>query len=89
VIFKDLLRGLKIGYELFDPKISVRTTHPTWGGHNFLASIPFLLIFSVIYAQRGELHLFFGHHKQWGPLEKTVRNPTLSVLSTASLHYCK
>jgi hypothetical protein len=90
VIFKDFLRGSKIGYELFDPKISVKTTPPLLGGgHYFLPSIPFSSIFSVIDAQRRELHLFFGHHKQWGPPEEMVRNPTLSVLSTASLPYCK
>jgi hypothetical protein len=38
-------------------------TH-TSRGCNFLGSNPFLPIFSVIDAQRGGLHLFFGHHKQ-------------------------
>jgi len=40
-----------------------KMTH-TSRGCNFLGSNPFLPIFSVIDAQRGGLHLFFGHHKQ-------------------------
>jgi hypothetical protein len=42
---------------------------PIPGDRKFLASSPFLLTFSVIDAQRGGLHLFFGHHKQWAFLE--------------------
>ncbi len=38
VIFRDFLRGSKIGYELFYQKLSVKTTPPTSKGHNFLAS---------------------------------------------------
>jgi hypothetical protein len=49
---------------------SVKTTPPTSGGHNFLASYSFLLIFSAIDASRGGLHLLFGHHEQWGLLAK-------------------
>jgi hypothetical protein len=73
VIFKEFLRGLKICYELFDQDFSVKTTSPTSGGHNFFASSPFFPVLSVIDAQKGGLHLLFGHHKQWGLPAKTVR----------------
>jgi hypothetical protein len=43
---------------------------PYFGGRNFLASNPFLLIFGVIDTQRRGLHLLSGHHKQWGLLQK-------------------
>jgi hypothetical protein len=53
---------LEIGYELFNGEFSVKT-NPHFRGCNFLASSPFLPIFDVINAQRGGLHLLFGHHK--------------------------
>ncbi len=70
--------GLKIGYELFDQKISIKTTSLLRRDQNFLTSNPFLPIFSAIDAQRGGLHLFFGHHKQCRSPAKMVKNPTLS-----------
>jgi hypothetical protein len=57
---------------------SVKTTPLLQGDQNFLTSNAFLPIFRAIDAQRGGLHLFFGHHKQWGPSAKMVKNPTLS-----------
>jgi hypothetical protein len=71
---------LKIGYELFDQIFFVKTTPPTSKGRNFLASSPFLSIFIAMDAQRGGLHLLFGHHKQWGIATKATKNPTLNVL---------
>jgi hypothetical protein len=53
---------------------------PNLRGHNFLTFSSFLSVFSAIDAQRGGLHLLFGHHKQWGPLAKMAKNLTLSVL---------
>jgi len=77
--YKDFLRGFKIGYELFNQNVSIKTTPLTSRGCNFLAS-PFLSIFSAIDVQGGGLHLLFGHHKKWDSPAKMVRNPTLSVL---------
>jgi hypothetical protein len=74
------LKGLKIGYELFDQNISVKTTPPTSRGRNFLTSSSFLSIFIAMDAQRGGLHLLFGHHKQWGIGAKAAKTPTLNVL---------
>jgi hypothetical protein len=37
-----------MGYELFDPKFSLKMPPPTSGGHNFLASNSILTIFSAI-----------------------------------------
>jgi hypothetical protein len=87
VIFKGTWRGSKIGYELFDQKISVKKTLSYLGGHNFLASSQFLSIFSETDAPRGELHLFFGHHKQWGPLTKMTSKLYLkcSVMDCSTL----
>ncbi len=70
IIFKDFLRGSKINYELFDWEFFVQTTPSTSKGCNFFISSPFLLILSVIDAQRGGLFLLFEHHKQWGPPAK-------------------
>ncbi len=67
-------------YVLFDQNAFVKTIPFTFKGHYFLISSSFLSIFSVIDAQRGGLHLLFGHHKQWGPPVKTATNPTLNVL---------
>jgi len=36
----------------------------------------------VIDAQRGRLHLLFGHHKQWGPPEKNGKKPYLKCIVT-------
>ncbi len=62
---------------------SLKTTPPTSGGCNFLASCAFLLIFSAIDAPRGRLHLLLGHHEQWGLLQKRQANLTLSDPSWA------
>jgi len=56
-------------------------------GCNFLASNLFLPIFNVTDALRGGLHLPFGQHKQWGPLAKTISNPTLNVRTMACSPY--
>jgi hypothetical protein len=69
-MFKNFLRDFKIGYELFDRECFVKTSPPTLEGCNFLSSSPFLSIFTAIDAQRGGLHLLFGHHKQWSPPAK-------------------
>jgi hypothetical protein len=42
---------------------------------NFLASNAFLPNFCATDAPRGGLHLFFGHHKLWGPPAKLASNP--------------
>jgi hypothetical protein len=55
-------------YELFDQEFSVKMT-PISRGPNFLASNPFLQIFSATDTLKKGLHLLFGHHKQWGPLQ--------------------
>jgi hypothetical protein len=52
------------------------------GGRNFLASTPFLLIFCATDAPRGGLHLFFGHHKLWGPPAKMASDPYLKCSET-------
>jgi hypothetical protein len=80
VIFRDFLRGSKIGYELFDQKNSVKTTPLTSRGHNFLTSNPFLPIVIAMDAQGGGLHPLIGHHKPWGLAAKLTKNPTLNVL---------
>jgi hypothetical protein len=41
VIFKDFLRGSKIGYELFGLEFSAKTNPSTLRGHNFLISSSF------------------------------------------------
>jgi len=42
MIFKDFLRGLKIGYELFDQEFSVKMIPLLGGGgHNFLTCNPY------------------------------------------------
>jgi hypothetical protein len=69
-MFKNFLRDLKIGYELFNRECFVKTRPPTLEGCNFLAFSPFLSIFTAIDTQRGYLHLFFGHDKQWGRTAK-------------------
>jgi hypothetical protein len=38
-----------------------------FGGHNFLSSIPFLMIFSVLYVPIERVQVFFGHQKQQNP----------------------
>jgi hypothetical protein len=86
IIFKDFLRGLKIGYELFDREISVKMNPPTLGGCNILTFSPFFPNFSAIDVQRRRFHLCFGHHKiLWNSLTKSLRNLILSVLWLASL----
>jgi hypothetical protein len=79
VIFKDFLRGLKIGYELFNWNLFCKNDPLTWGGGgcNFFTSYSFLPIFNAIDAPRGGLHLLFGHHKQWGLPAKMVSKPNL------------
>jgi len=72
LIFKNFLRGLKIGYELFSWIFFVKTTPPTLGDCNFLASSSFLPIFSARDVPRGGLHLVLEHHKQWGRPAKTA-----------------
>jgi hypothetical protein len=72
------MKGSKIGYELFNRKISVKTTPLILKGCNFFAFNPFLPIFNVIGAPRGKFHLFFGDHKQWGPPAKMMNKPSLS-----------
>jgi hypothetical protein len=74
VIFRDYLRGSKIGYELFNQFFFVKTTALSLRGHNFLTSSPFLSIFIAMDAQRGGLYLLFGHHKQWGLAAKVAKN---------------
>jgi hypothetical protein len=37
------------------------------GGHNFLNSIPFFMIFSVPNAPIKRVQVLFGHQKQWSP----------------------
>jgi hypothetical protein len=32
--------------------------------------------------QEEGLHIFFGHHKKWGPLAKMVNKPYLKFLDT-------
>ncbi len=66
-------------------EIFVKSSPPTWGDRNVFTSSPFLPIFNAINAQRGGLHLFFEHHKQWNPPAKPARSATLSVLWLASL----
>ncbi len=51
----------------------------TSGPVTFLSLVHFLPIFSATDVPREGLHLLFGHHKQWGPLAKTARNPTLNA----------
>jgi hypothetical protein len=75
------LRGLEIGYELFNQKKNVKITLFISKGCNFFASSPFLPIFNVISAPRGKFHLLFGDHKQWGPLAKTMSKPYLKWCS--------
>jgi hypothetical protein len=82
IMFKDFLRGLEISCELFNQEFFVKMSPPTSGGHNFLTFSLFLLILSVTDAPRGELHLFFGHHKKWGPPTKTMSKPYLNCLDT-------
>jgi len=48
VIFKDFLRGSKIGNELFGSEFSAKKTRPTSRGRNFLTSSSFFPIFSAI-----------------------------------------
>jgi hypothetical protein len=85
IIYKDFSKGLKICYELFNSEFSLKTT-TSGRGCNFLTSNSCLLIFSAIDVQRGEFHLLFVHHKQWGLLAKTPRNLkckcTMTGLST-------
>jgi hypothetical protein len=57
--------GSKIDYQMFDPEFFVKNDPSIWRDSKFLVSSPFLPIFSAIDAQRGGLHLFFGHHKQF------------------------
>jgi len=70
------LRGLKIGYELFDQKNSVKMI-PLLGGWEgrviTFSPVIHIFIFNAIDAQRGRLHLLFGHHKQWGSPAKKRR----------------
>jgi hypothetical protein len=80
------LRGLEISYELFVPEFFIKMTPSTSRDRNFLASNPFLPIFSAIDVQKRRALPTFEHHKQWCPhAKKTARNPTLSVLWLASL----
>jgi hypothetical protein len=58
-------------------------TSPTSRGCNFLASSPFLTIFSLIDVQRGGLHLLFEHHKQWAPTEENSQKPYLKCTMTS------
>jgi hypothetical protein len=81
IIFKDFLRGLEIGYELFNQKISIKMTPLTSRGCNFLAS-PFLSIFSAIDVQGGGLYVLFGYHKQWDSPEKNGEKPYLKCTMT-------
>jgi hypothetical protein len=85
LIFKNFLRGSKVGYELFSWIFLVKTNPPTLGDCNFLAYSPFLPIFSARDLPRGGLHLVLGHHKQWGPPAKWQANPTSSDCSWAVL----
>jgi hypothetical protein len=67
----------------FDGEFFVKTSPLTLGGRNFFAFNPFLLTFSATDGPRGGLHLFSGHHKQWGPPAKTVRKPYLKCSDTS------
>jgi hypothetical protein len=79
------LRGSKIGFELFIQEFSLKKTFSYLG--DFLGSSQFLSIFSATDAPRGELHLFFGHHKQWGPPTKMASKTYLkcSVMGRSTL----
>jgi len=44
----------------------------TWGGHNFLISNSFWMIFSVLDVPRGGLQVLFGHQKQQNPPLATI-----------------
>jgi hypothetical protein len=88
VIFKDFLRGSEIGYELFNPKFSIKTTPLTSGGRNFLTSYSILAIFSVINVPWGESSIYSLDTINNGAfLQKRQANPTLSDDSWAILPY--
>jgi hypothetical protein len=60
---KNILKGSEIGYG--PKKNSVKTTSP---------SCLYFIFACNRCTKRGGLHLFFGHHKQWGPLTTTEGN---------------
>ncbi len=69
---------------LFNWEFSVK--QPSYfEGRNFLVSSLFLLNFTVTDPPRGGLHLLFGHHKQWGPPQKTVSKPYLNCLENLNM----
>ncbi len=63
-----------------DQNVFVKMRPPTLGACNFLASSPFLPIFTAIDAPRGGLHLILGHHKQLCSLIKMASKPYLKCL---------
>jgi len=82
IIFKDCLRVLKISYELFDWKFSVKTIPLTLNDHNFLDFDAFLSIFSAPDA------LLFGQHKQSGPSAQSASKPCLKCWDTGLPTLC-
>ncbi len=57
---------LNFYFEVFDGFVFERfLTLSTLGGHNFLNSNPFLMIFSALLVPIGEVQVLFGHQKQW------------------------
>jgi hypothetical protein len=72
------LRGSKIDNELFHQEFSVKMTPSPWEGNNFLAFSPF--IFNAIMRKEEGFNYSLDTINSGALLQKTTRNPTLSVL---------
>ncbi len=79
------MRGSKINDELFDWEFSVKMTPSTWEAHNFLAFSPFFLIFGAIMRKEEGFNYSLDTINSGAHLQKTTRNPTLSMLWPGSL----